>query len=412
MATYPYMILGGGMVAGYAAKAMAERGLKPGELAVISADDVPPYERPPLSKGFLAGKDEESSVFIDGREFYDRHGIELKLRTIVTGLDTAAKQVRLGNGETTGYEKLLLATGSRVRTFAGLGVPGADLDGLRYLRSLDDAKRIKAAASGARSTVVIGGGFIAIEASSVLRGLGLQVTMLFPEERMWEKFFTPAMSEYYRRYYEARGVEVLPQQEIERFDGDRRLQAVVLKSGRRIETDLAVCGLGMAEHNDLYRQAGVATNGGVTVDEQLRTSAPDVWAAGDLANWPDVIFDKRRRLEHWDIAVEQGKLAGRNLMGAGETYRHLVYYFSDEFDLSFEYWGDQEGFDRVVYRGTMGDEKSFSAWWLQGDRLLAAFVMNRPDEERDLAQQWIEQRTPVPLARLQDDSKPLQGSGQ
>lgn len=408
MVTFPYVILGGGMVAGYAAQEMAANGLKAGDLAIISADDAPPYERPPLSKGFLAGKDEESSVFINDQAFYGEHGIELKLRTTVTGLDTGRKEVRLHTGETVGYEKLLIATGSRVLTFADFHTPGAELDGLRYLRSLDDAKRIKAAANGARSAVVVGGGFIGVEASSVLCELGLRVTMLFPEDRIWEKFFTPELSDWYRRYYEARGVEILPQQEIARFEGDRHLQAVALKSGRRIETDLALCGLGMAEHTELYKQAGIATDNGITVDEQLRTSVPGVWAAGDIANWRDVIFDTHRRLEHWDIAVEQGKLAGHNLLGAGESYRRVPYYFSDEFDLSFEYWGDQEGHDRVVYRGKLDDDKSVSVWWLKGDRLLAAFVMNRPDAERDLAQQWIEQKTPVPLAALQDGSKPLQ----
>jgi NADPH-dependent 2,4-dienoyl-CoA reductase/sulfur reductase-like enzyme len=407
MDSYRYLILGGGMVAGYAARELVERGMGKNELGILSADDVRPYERPPLSKGFLAGKDAEASVFIAGNDFFSEHGIDLQLRTHVTALDISAKRVQCDDGRAFGYERLLIATGSRVQTFADFGVPGAELANVFTLRSLDDAKRIQQQAQAGRRAVVIGAGFIGIETASVMRERGLETTMLFPEDRFWPKFFTPEMSGFYRRYYEQRGVQIRPGQEIARFDGDGSVAAVLTRSGERLPCDLVLCGLGMAENTNIYKQAGISTDNGVRVDTQLRTSAPDVWAAGDIANWDDTIFATHRRLEHWDIAVEQGKLAARNLLGAGESYRRVPYYFSDEFDLSFEYWGAQEGHDRAITRGSL-DEKSASVWFLKGDRLLAAFVMNRPDEERELAERWIAEHTPVAAATLADASRPLQ----
>jgi len=404
---YRYVVLGGGMVAGYAAQQMVENGLERNELAIVSADTAPPYERPPLSKGFLAGREDESSIYINSPEFYAEHGIDLLLNTRAVALDPTAKRLQFANGQRIGYERLLIATGARVRTFAELSVPGDGLPGVFYLRLLDDAKRIRERAAGARQAVVVGAGFIGIETAASLRERGLEVTMIFPEDRFWPQFFTPEMSAFYQRYYEGKGVRILPGRGVARFEGSGRLEAVVTSTGERLPCDLAVCGLGVVPETEMYAQAGLAVENGVRVDEQLRTSAPDVWAAGDIAFWPDPVFGKRRRVEHWDVAVEQGKLAARNMMGAGESYNRIPYYFSDEFDLSFEFWGDQEGYDRAIVRGAMDENKSFSVWFVRGTRLLAAFVMNRPDEERDLAQEWIVSKAPVPLDRLADASQPL-----
>jgi 3-phenylpropionate/trans-cinnamate dioxygenase ferredoxin reductase component len=201
MKTAKYLILGGGMVAGYAAKQLVEGGLKPGELTIVSADGSIPYERPPLSKGFLAGKDTETSIFISAEDFYREHGIEIRLNCLADHVDPARKIVRLRSGEEIGFEKLVIATGARVKT---LDIPGSDLAGVYYLRTLADSKRIRQKAAAAKRAVVIGGGFIAMEVSAVLAQQGIEITMVLPDDRIWKRFFTAPMSRFFETYYGAR----------------------------------------------------------------------------------------------------------------------------------------------------------------------------------------------------------------
>ena len=391
MRTYRYVILGGGMVAGYAAKELVERGLGRGELAIVSSDAVPPYERPPLSKGFLAGTEAEESVYINPRPFYDDHGIDLSLATVVTGIDRQRKRLRTHAGGEIGFEKLLIATGAQVRT---LDLSGAGLPGIYYLRSLDDAKQIKMATHSARDSAVIGGGFIAMEVASVLAQQGLRPTMIFPGKRVWDRFFTPPISAFFQQYYEQRGVTFAPGEEVAAFVGDDRLTAAGLKSSRQIPADIVVAGVGVKPATAVL-DGVVSLSNGVVVNEFLETNVAGIYAAGDVANYRDVLFGKQRRVEHWDNAVEQGRHAARVMLGEREPFVHVPYFFSDVFDLSYEFWGDNEGAGEVVYRGDV-TSRSFSAWWLKEGRVIAAFVMNRPDEERELAQKMIrEKRTLV-----------------
>ncbi|MGD9890796.1 MAG: NAD(P)/FAD-dependent oxidoreductase, partial [Dehalococcoidia bacterium] len=214
MQIYKYVILGGGMVAGYAARELVEGGLRSGDLAIISADGALPYERPPLSKGFLAGKEEETSIFINDRAFYDAHGITVHLGTAIDAVDLGQQRLRRQAGEEIGYDKLLIATGANVRRLA---VPGATLDGILYLRSLHDAKRILAQAEGARRAVVIGAGFIGMEVASVLAQRGIETTIVYPGERVWQRFFTPEISAFFQRYYEGRGVSLVAGERVVSF---------------------------------------------------------------------------------------------------------------------------------------------------------------------------------------------------
>jgi NADPH-dependent 2,4-dienoyl-CoA reductase/sulfur reductase-like enzyme len=385
MQTYKYLILGGGMVAGHAAQELVQRGLRPGELAIVSADTVPPYERPPLSKGFLAGREAESSIFINDETFYREHGIDVRLRTIVERVEPAQGRLRTRDGEELGYEKLLIATGARVRT---LDVPGGDLAGVLYLRSLDDAKRIRARMEGARRAVVIGSGFIGMETAAVLAQKGIATTMVFPEERVWQRFFTPEMSAFFQRYYETRGVSLMSGTSATAFQGDGRLTGVVTNRDGILPADIAIAGVGVVPAAEALADAGLRLDNGVVVNEYLETGVPGVYAAGDAANYYDVLFAKQRRVEHWDNAVEQGKHAARVMMGERIPFVHVPYFFSDVFDLSYEYWGDTAGADAVTYRGDL-DSSSFSVWWTKAGRLVAAFVLNRPGEERELALQWV-----------------------
>lgn len=396
MARYRYVILGGGMVAGYAVKEFVERGLQPGELAIVSADSVPPYERPPLSKGFLAGREDEASVFINQSADYRDHGIDIRLNTPVESVDLDNRQLRTRAGEEIGFERLLIATGAQPRR---LDLPGAALDGICYLRSLDDSKRIRALAAPAKRAVVLGSGFIGMEVAAVLAQQGLETTMVFPDERVWQRLFTPEMSAFFQGYYRERGVTLRAGESAVAFEGDGRVSTVVLKSGQRLSTELVVAGIGVVPATAALESSGLALDNGVVVNEYLETSAPNVYAAGDVANYHDRLFGKRRRVEHWDNAVEQGQHAAQVLLGEREPFVHVPYFFSDVFDLSYEFWGDTAEADQVVYRGDVGSS-SFSAWWLKASRLVAAFVLNRPDEERELAPQWIQEARPFSAERL------------
>jgi 3-phenylpropionate/trans-cinnamate dioxygenase ferredoxin reductase component len=378
---YRIIILGGGMVAGYAAKEFVEGGLKPGELGIVSADNALPYERPPLSKSFLAGKDNEQSITISPESFYREHGIGIHLDSDIERIDAAGKRLVARGGQEFRFEKLILATGARART---LDVPGANRDNVLYLRSMIDSARLRDALNGARKVVVLGSGFIGMEVASQSAQKGCDTTMVFPQDRVWKKFFTPSMSQFFQKYYEDRGVRFAVEAKAEAIDARR----VSLSTGKKLDADLIVAGIGAAPIAEIAQTAGLNVENGIRVDEFLKTSAADVYAGGDVANYHDLTFGKRRRVEHWDNAVKQGQYLAQHLSGRAEPFKNIPYFFSDVFDLSYEFWGDTEGAERTEYRGDV-NSSSFSAWWLKGDKLVAAFAMNRPDSEREKASQLL-----------------------
>jgi NADPH-dependent 2,4-dienoyl-CoA reductase/sulfur reductase-like enzyme len=396
MKTSKYVILGGGMVAGYMAKQLVESGLKPGELTILSADDSIPYERPPLSKGFLAGKDPEASIFIASESFYREHGIEVKLGCVADGLDTARRTVHLQTGDEIGFGKLVLATGARVKK---LDVPGHDLAGIYYLRTLEDSKRIRQKTDSARTAVVIGGGFIAMEVASVLAQKGIETTMVLHDNRIWKRFFTARMSQFFESYYEARGVRFAKSTTVAEFTGSNVVQTAVLQNGTSLNCDMVVAGIGVRPVTEPAANSGIEVADGVVVNEFLETSHSDLYAAGDVALYYDVLGGKRRRVEHWDNAVAQGQHCARSLLGDRAPFVHVPYFFSDVFDLSYEFWGDPSGADEVVERGDLASS-SFSVWWLRHGKLAAAFVMNRPDEEREAAPRLIQSKEQISAKTL------------
>jgi 3-phenylpropionate/trans-cinnamate dioxygenase ferredoxin reductase component len=394
--SYKHLVLGGGMVAGYLAKEYVDNGGSSGDLAIVSADDVVPYERPPLSKGFLAGKDSEESVLISPPDFYEKHGIHIRRDTTITSLDPERKRLRTAAGEEFAFEKLVFATGAQVRT---LDVPGASPRNVLYLRSFADSRRIRERAADAKRAVVVGGGFIAMEVTSVLAGRGIETAMLIRDDRMGKAIFTPEMSAFFAKYYAGRNVRVRTHTAVAAIENG---SAARLNTSDTIPFDLLVAGIGVQPVTDLAARAGLKIDNGVLVNEFLETEHPDILAAGDVANYPDAIFDnKRRRTEHWDNAVSQGQHAARALLGRREPFLHVPYFFSDVFDLSYEFWGDTSGADGIAHRGDL-DTSSFSVWWLRGGRLVAAFTMNRPDEERELAPEWIRSKRTVSAERLRD----------
>jgi NADPH-dependent 2,4-dienoyl-CoA reductase/sulfur reductase-like enzyme len=391
--TYKHLILGGGMVAGYCAKEYAENGGKAGDLAIVSSDGALPYERPPLSKGFLAGKDDEKGVLINDSEFYRAHDVELKLNTRVSSLDPERKRLRTESGEELQFEKLILAPGAQVRT---MDVPGASPDNVLYLRSLADSKKIRDRSTTAKKALVVGGGFIAMEVASVLAGRGIETTMLVRDARIGKALFTPEMAAFFEQYYADRGVQFVKETEIAAIEKN---SVARLKNGNTVDFDLLVAGIGVQAVTGLAAEAGLKVNNGIVVNEFLETDSPSILAAGDAANYPDQLFNKRRRVEHWDNAVSQGQHIARSLLGRQEAFLHVPYFFSDIFDLSYEFWGDFSAADRIVHRGDL-TTSSFSVWWLSDSRLVAAFTMNRPDEEREAAPELIRSRRILSPERL------------
>jgi len=398
-----FVILGGGMVAGYAAKQFVELGLKPGELAIISADTAVPYERPPLSKGFLAGKDTEDAIRINSENFYREHRVEIKLGCEASSVDTSRKRLLLKTGGEVGFEKLIIATGARPRT---LNVPGAGLENVHYLRSLDDSKSVRRSAENVKQAAVIGGGFIGMEVAAVLAQKGIEVTMVLNEDRIWKRFFSPQMSAFFESYYADRGIRLVKSATVKQLRGNGIVSSVALADGQSVPCQMVVAGIGVTPLTEVLATSGLEVQDGVMVNEYLRTRHADIYAAGDVASYQDVIFGKRRRVEHWDNAVSQGQYCARALMGDQTPFRHVPYFFSDVFDLSYEYWGDASGADELIHRGDLAS-KSFSVWWLQQQRVVAVFTMNRPDEEREAAPKWIEEKRVVSIAKLKDTSAPI-----
>lgn len=403
MKTHKYLILGGGIVAGYAAQEFVEQGIDPHELAIVSADDALPYERPPLSKDFLAGDETKDEILINPADFYDANDIDVYLNTRANKVDLGRHHVYTDAGEGFRYDKLIIATGSHIRT---LDVPGGDLDNLFYLRWIDDARDIPSHMLGTEHAVVIGGGFIGMEVASVLADKDVRVTLVFRHDRPLADLFTEEMSDYFRSYYEARGVTFLPRSEVKSFALSDEGIATNLMSGQSLTSGIAVAGIGVEPAVELFEESSLQVDDGIVVNEYLETNVTDVYAAGDVTNYWDVVFAKRRHIEHWDNAMQQGKHVAQVVLGQRQPFVRVPYFFSDAFDLSWEFWGDNEGADEVVYRGDVASG-SFSTWWLQEGRVVAAFVMDRPDEERQLAQEWIEQKQEIPAAMLADESEPL-----
>ncbi|MFN2135642.1 MAG: NAD(P)/FAD-dependent oxidoreductase [Candidatus Promineifilaceae bacterium] len=389
MLTYRYVIIGGGVTAGYAAAEFAKHGLFEGELCILSAEDTLPYDRPPLSKEYLAGEKSIDGILINEPEFYRQNGIEVKLETPATRVDLPGKLLYTQD-DAIAYEQLLIATGARPRV---LNVPGADLDNIFYLRTVKDASQIHRAASEAKKAVIVGGGFIGMEAASVLQRLGVDTTMVFPDARVWQSFFTEEMSDFFEAYYGERGVTILPNMTIDSFHGEGGVTHAITSTGRRIKADIVVVGIGVKPNTELFKDSGLQLGeDAIAVNRFLETNMPGVLAAGDVTRYKDILYDRPLHIEHWDNAVEQGRHAARVMLGEYQPYEHVPYFFSDEFDLSFDFWGDSQGAAEVVHRGDVQSGK-FSVWWLAANgRLLAAFVMDRPKEESDLAPKWIESR--------------------
>ncbi|MFF7680414.1 NAD(P)/FAD-dependent oxidoreductase [Actinacidiphila glaucinigra] len=399
-----FVIVGGGLAAGKAAEALRENG-HDGRLVLIGDEPDQPYVRPPLSKGYLLGKETRDSIFVHPDDWYDKHDVDLRLGTTVTGLDAGAKEVELDGGQRMPYTKLLLATGSTPRR---LPVPGADLDNVLYLRRVGDSERLKAAFTAGARIVVIGGGWIGLETAAAAKQAGADVTVLEAEELPLLRVLGREAAEVFAALHTDHGVVLRHGAQVERITGSGgRADGVRLADGTRLPADAVVVGVGITPNVQLAEAAGLEVRNGIVTDAHLRTSAPDVFAAGDVANAYHPFLDRHIRVEHWANALNQPATAARGMLGGDAVYDRLPYFYTDQYDLGMEYTGYVEpgGYDRVVFRGDKA-AREFVAFWMAGDHIQAGMNVNVWDviePVRDL----ITSRAAVDDARLADPQVPL-----
>lgn len=390
MKEYKYVIIGGGMAGGSAVTAIRQVDAD-GSLVLVTQEPHRPYERPPLSKEYLLGSANKDRVYIQPENYYSKQNVDLLIGITATGLNPENRTVTLENGETLKYERLLLATGARSWR---LPVQGSDLPGVFTLRSIEDSDNIRAAAGEGKRALILGGSFIGSEVASSLAQLGTQVTMIFPEQRLLQRVVPQELSDFINAIYIEHGVRILPETVAERLEGRNSIERAVLKNGETLDVDLVVMGVGIRLNTTLAQEAGLAVREGdnaVLVDETLRTNDPSIYAAGDIAVWPDTTFGTRLRVEHWDVARRQGLRAGRNMAGDEEPYKALPYFFSDLFDLSFEVWGNLSNWDRTVIRGSL-ETGSFAYYYFDQEKLAGVLAVDRPNEERVPMQSLIKAR--------------------
>jgi 3-phenylpropionate/trans-cinnamate dioxygenase ferredoxin reductase subunit len=388
------VIVGGGLAGANAAFELRKLGFG-GRVTLVGEERILPYKRPPLSKEYLRGEEPLEKAFVKPADKYAEADIALLSGTRATAIDPTNWTVTLHDGQAIPYDALLLATGSSARH---LEVPGAGLGGVHYLRDAADADAIREAALAAEAIVVIGGGWIGTEVAASLRQLGRDVTLVAPPPQPLEHILGAEVAGVYRQLHEDNGTRLVIGR-VARLQGDGAVRFVVLADGTRIGADMVVAGVGAAPRIELAAAAGLTLrDGGIEVDACLETSVPGIFAAGDIATAWHPRFGRFVRVEHWDNAKEQGKVAASNMLGGRKDYDRTPYFYSDQFDLGMEYRGLAHGWDRVVIRGDLS-AREFDAFWLKDGRVLAAMNANRWDDAAEL-QDLVDRRAVVALDDL------------
>jgi 3-phenylpropionate/trans-cinnamate dioxygenase ferredoxin reductase subunit len=395
-----FVIVGASLTGATAAATLREEGFD-GRIVLVGAETERPYERPPLSKDYLRGESGRDELYVHEPLFYAEHEIELRLGETAVALDAREHDVTLSGDERLAFDRLLLATGAEPRR---LNVPGADLDGVHELRSVESSDAIRARLDRGGKVVVVGAGWIGSEAAASARQRGLEVAVIEPASVPLERVLGTEVGAIYRDLHADHGVELLLGTGVEAFEGDGAVERVRTSDGRVLECDFVIVGVGVAPRTQLAAGAGLALEDGVVVDGRLRTSAPDVFAAGDVARHDHPAYGPLR-VEHWDNALHQGPAAARAMLGRDEPYDHVPYFFSDQYDVGMEYSGYAPRWDRVVFRGDPAG-REFIAFWLQGDRLLAAMNVNVWDVS-DALREVLAARVAVDDAALADPDVPL-----
>jgi 3-phenylpropionate/trans-cinnamate dioxygenase ferredoxin reductase component len=399
-----YLLIGGGLAAANCARWLREEGAE-GDVVLVGREPDPPYNRPPLSKGYMQRRESREEALFRPDAWWDEQRIELLTRTTVTALDPGRRTASLSNGDEVRFEKALIATGANVRP---LPVAGGDLDGIYYLRTLANSDAIRSDAEQAENVVLIGGSYIATEvAASLVASQGRRCAIVMLEDVTLERNFGKEVGGFFQGVLDEHGIEVHGGQELDRLEGsDGRVRKVVTKAGLELDADCVVIGAGVVPEVELARSAGleIGDAGGVKCSSRLETSAPGVFAAGDMCEYDSVVHGRPMRIEHWDVAFNQGKTAALNMLDRGQDHDVVPYFFSDLADwASMEYVGPGSG-DTVV-RGSLEDG-DFTAFYVRDGRVTAALTVGRSDDLEHARRFIVEGASPDP-AGLADEGTDL-----
>jgi 3-phenylpropionate/trans-cinnamate dioxygenase ferredoxin reductase subunit len=397
-----HVIVGASLAGAKAAETLRQEGFD-GRVVLIGAEDERPYERPPLSKDYLRGEVGREKVYVHDEGFYAEHDIELRLGRTAASLDTSSSELVLDDGERLRYNRLLLTTGAEPRR---LMIPGGELDGVLYLRSVQDSDTLRERLDRGGAVVVVGAGWIGAEVAASARQRGLEVTVIEPASVPLERVLGAEVGAIYRDIHTDHGVQMLLGTGVQAFEGDRAVERVRTSDGRELACDFVVVGVGVQPRTGLAAQAGITVDNGILVDEHLQTSIPGVFAAGDVANSHHPFYAERIRVEHWANALNQGPAAARNMLGQSAAYDRLPYFFSDQYDVGMEYTGFARTWDRVVFRGDPAS-REFIAFWVVEDRVVAGMNVN-VWEVTDSIKRLIGERVAVDDRRLADPGVPLE----
>lgn len=399
------VIIGAGQ-AGYQVAESLRHENYPGKITLLGDESYPPYQRPPLSKQYLQGKTSEEQLKFRTEAYYQEHGIKLALDTRVTGIDRDAHEVETSTGEHLGYDKLVLATGARVRMLA---VPGADTKGVCYLRTLDDVKQIQARLDNVTHAVVIGGGFIGLEFAAVAKTLGKQVAVIEAMDRLMARVVSPIVSEYYAQLHCSHGVEVICNASVTEIKHDgEKLNAVTFADGREIDADLVVVGIGVIANDDLALECGLNCNHGVVVDGQCRTSDADIFAAGDCVIYEHPFLGEPIRLESVQNATDQGKVIASVICDKEKTYDSVPWFWSDQYDKKLQMVGLSADCETQVTRGDM-DGGKFSVLYFQHGKLRAIDSINKP-ADHIMGRKLLSANNSLTVEQAADESFPLKSA--
>jgi 3-phenylpropionate/trans-cinnamate dioxygenase ferredoxin reductase component len=399
-----YVIAGAGLAGAKAAETLRSEGFD-GPVVLIGDEEERPYERPPLSKDYLVGKAERETIYVHPENWYADNQVELRLGSAVTAIDRAARRVALADGSSVGYAKLLLATGSSPRL---LTVPGADADGVLYLRRAADSDQIKTVLASASRIAVIGAGWIGLEATAAARTAGVEVTVCEAAGLPLLRVLGPEVAQVFADLHREHGVDLRFGVQVEEITtAGGRVSGVRLADGGHIEADAVIVGVGIVPNAQLAETAGLEVSNGIVVDAALRSSDPDIFAAGDVASAYHPVLGRHIRVEHWANALNQPQAAARAMLGQDVAYDKVPYFYTDQYDLGMEYSGYVEpgGYDQVVFRGDK-DGREFVACWLSGGRVLAGMNVNVWDVN-DAIQDLVRGGQAVDPVKLADPGIPL-----
>jgi len=387
-----YLIVGGGLAGGSAVRAIRQADPE-GRLILITDEPYPPYDRVPLSKTYLLGKFKRERLFILRPEQLDPARTEIRTGTRAVALDLPGRTAALDSGETLRFERLLLATGGRPRRLA---IPGSDLAGIHYLRTIDDSDRIRAEAQPGRRAAIVGGSFIGCEVAVALHQLGVRVTIFETEPLLFGRVFDPTVAGALTEFIRSKGIGVETGVSIGRFLGrDGRVAGVELADGRTFGADFAVVGVGIIPNTELAEGAGLEVQNGVVVDERLETRVEGVFAAGDVARYYSPLYGRHLRVEHHDTAVKHGRRAGLNLTGRGEPYDGLPYFFSYLLEVNLHVVGDFSRWDGVLEAGRPSFPEPYVRYYFEGGRLAAVLMVNAPPPALPAAEAYVRERPTV-----------------